>query len=388
MSTMTNDVRSGVVVHVTTTDMSLDWLLGPQLRAFRAAGYDVVGASAPGPHVPALEAAGIRHEAVTSLTRSASVTSDLRALIDLYRLFRRLRPDIVHTHNPKPGILGRVAARLARVPLIVNTQHGLYAQPTDRRRRRWPVYAVERIAAAFGHVELVQNEEDVEVLTGTLRIPSRRVRLLGNGVDLDRFDPETVSSGTRSALRDEWGIGDDEVVCGVVGRLVREKGIVELLEAAHSLTTTHPHVRFVVVGPADPDKADAVDETAIDRASADGVVFAGQRTDMPQCYAAMDVFVTASWREGFPRCAMEASAMGVPVIASDIRGNRQVVDDGVTGVLVPVRDAASLADAVGSLVDDPERRARFGRAGTARAATHFDQQQVIERTLDTYAQRH
>ena len=158
----------------------------------------------------------------------------------LVKLLRQLRPDILHTHNPKPGILGRIAGRLAGVPWIVNTQHGLYAQPADRRRRRWPVYGAERVAAAFGHVELVQNEEDVATLVQCLRIPSRKVRLLGNGVDLARFDPASVPDDTRRRLRREWGIGDEEVVVGTVGRLVREKGIAELLDGVIAKLLTKP----------------------------------------------------------------------------------------------------------------------------------------------------
>ena len=136
------------LVHLTTTDMSLDWLLGPQLQAFAAAGYEVVGMSAPGPHVAHLEAMGVRHVAVPSFTRSNNPVQDIRAFVQVVRLLRQVRPDILHTHNPKPGIIGRIAGRLARVPRIVNTQHGLYAQPTDRWQRRVPVYVVERIAAA------------------------------------------------------------------------------------------------------------------------------------------------------------------------------------------------------------------------------------------------
>ena len=155
------------LVHLTTTDMSLDWLLGPQLRAFAAEGYEVVGMSAAGPHVANLEAMGIRHVAVPSFTRSNNPLQDVKAFVELVRLLRRVRPDILHTHNPKPGIIGRVAGRLTRVPRIVNTQHGLYAQPTDRWQRRLPVYALERIAAAFGHAELVQNPEDVDTLVAS-----------------------------------------------------------------------------------------------------------------------------------------------------------------------------------------------------------------------------
>jgi glycosyltransferase involved in cell wall biosynthesis len=299
------------VVHITTTDMSLDWLLGPQLRAFAAAGYEVIGMSAAGEHVANLDGDGHRtrrragvHPLEQSAPRPAGVRPARAAAAEL-------RPDIVHTHNPKPGILGRIAARLTRTPLVVNTQHGLWAQPTDRWQRRLPVYAAERIAAAFGDVELVQNPEDVATLVDTLHIPARKVRLLGNGVDLERFDPDARSGPTSApGCAREWGIADGEVLCLVVGRLVREKGIVELLEAAHDL-----HERGVPCGSwwsARPIPTRATPSSHVfDRAAADGVVFTGTRTDMPECYAAADLFLTASWREGFPRSAMEAAAMGL-----------------------------------------------------------------------------
>jgi glycosyltransferase involved in cell wall biosynthesis len=375
-----------LVVHITTTDMSLDWLLGPQLRAFSGAGYEVIGMSSAGEHVADLEAMGIRHVDVPAFTRSNNPLHDLRAFGQLVRRLRSLRPDIVHTHNPKPGILGRIAARLTRTPMIVNTQHGLWAQPTDRWQRRLPVYAAERIAAAFGDIELVQNPEDVDTLVDTLHIPARKVRLLGNGVDLSRFDPDALDSATRSELRTQWGVTDDELVCAVVGRLVREKGVVELLEAASRLRARGVPVRFVVIGPTDPDKSDAIDDTVFTDAAADGVVFTGTRTDMPQCYAAADLFLTASWREGFPRSAMEAAAMGLATVGTDIRGNRQVIADGETGLLVPVRDADAIAAAVERLVTDTALRNGMGAAARRRAAAEFGQERVIERTLDAYRQ--
>ncbi|TPW14547.1 MAG: group 1 glycosyl transferase [Acidimicrobiaceae bacterium] len=372
------------LVHLTTTDISLDWLLGPQLRAFAAEGYEVIGMSAAGEHVANLEAMGIRHVPVPAFTRSTNPLQDVRAFVQLVRLLRQVRPDILHTHNPKPGIIGRIAGWLTRVPLVVNTQHGLYAQPTDRWQRRLPVYAAERVAAMFGDAELVQNPEDVDTLVRRLRIPAHKVRLLGNGIDLARFDPHSVPNATRAAVRDDWGVGSDEIVVGVVGRLVREKGIVEILEAAHALHDERLPVRFVIVGPADPGKADAVDGAQMVDARADGVVFAGERTDMPECYAAMDLFLTASWREGFPRSAMEAAAMGLPAVATDIRGNRQVVDDGVTGVLVPARDPAGLAAAVRDLVARRAEWPTMSEAARARARGQFDQALVIERTLAVY----
>lgn len=370
-----------LLVHLTTTDMSLDWLLAPQLTAFRQAGYDVVGMSAPGPHVDHLRDLGIRHVPLDSFTRSNDPRQDIRALSELWRAVRRLRPDILHTHNPKPGVLGRIAGGLARVPLVVNTQHGLYAQPEDRLIRRAAVYTAERVAAAFGDVELVQNEEDVRTLVEVLHVPAPKVVLLGNGIDMGRFDPSAVPSGTRDRLRSEWGIGPDDVVVGTVGRLVAEKGAAELLDVVGRLSG---RARFVWVGPVEPGKADAVDPERLARGEADGLVLTGARTDMPECYAAFDVFVTASWREGFPRSVMEASAMGLPIVATDIRGNRQAVIDGTTGLLVPVRDPTALGQAIATLVDDPTARGRLGNGAADRAREEFDQQRVIERTLAAY----
>ncbi|MGH8984003.1 MAG: glycosyltransferase family 4 protein [Acidimicrobiia bacterium] len=363
--------------------MSLALLLGPQLRAFADAGYDVVGVSAPGPYVTELEGAGIAHRPLRHATRAHAPHRDLATLLELRAVFNELRPDIVHTHNPKPGIYGRLAARSTRVPGIVNTVHGLYALPSDAWHKRTLVYGLERVAAACSHAELVQNPEDLDVLA-RVGVPRGKLTLLGNGVDLSRFDRALADETRVAELRCELGAGPDDVVCGVVGRLVWEKGYREVFDAAATLRAHEPRVVVVVVGPGDPDKDDAVTEADIEEARAGGVRFLGFRDDVHDLYAAMDVYVLASHREGLPRSAMEATAMGVPVVATDVRGCREVVDDGVTGTLVPQGDAGALAAAVGSLAADAPLRERMGEAGMRKARTEFDQQRVIDITLDVY----
>lgn len=371
------------VVHVTTIDMSLELLLGPQLEAFAQAGYRVIGASAPGPYVEALCRRGITHVPLAHATRAMAPLEDARALIELVSLFRRLRPAIVHTHNPKPGLYGRIAARIARVPVVINTVHGLYALPGDPWPKRAVVYGLERLAATCSQAELLQNPEDLPTLR-RLRVPEERLAVLGNGIDLRRFDPTTVTAADRRAARGELGASDDEIVVGLVGRLVRSKGYPEVFEAAHRLRELTPRVRVAVIGPEEPDKADAL--TAADRRAAEaaGVRFLGARDDMPRLYAGMDIHVLASHREGFPRSPMEASAMGVPVVATDIRGCRQAVDHGTTGLLVPPRDPGALADAIARLAADPAERRRFGEAARRKALVEFDQQRCIDLTLATY----
>ena len=371
------------LLHLTTTAISLDWLLGPQLDAFAGAGYDLTTVSAPGPHVDAILERGHRHIAIPSLSRSMDLCSDRNAWSELRSVFEQVRPDIVHTHNPKPGVLGRLLARRCQVPIVVNTVHGLFAQPTDPVAKRAAVYGAERLAAACSHGELVQNVEDVELLR-SLGVPAERVHLLGNGIDLDRFSPSTTKSRMARAHRRKLGIGPSTTVIGMVGRLVWEKGYGEFFEAIERLLEEERDIAVVVVGPTEPGKVGAVDQATIDAMTALGVHFLGSRTDVDALLALFDIFVLPSHREGFPRSAMEASAMGVPVVSTDVRGCRQVVAHGTTGLLVEARSPSALAAAIRTLIDDPAMRCSMGRAARLRAAAEFDQQRVIARTLALY----
>lgn len=369
------------VAHLTTVDMSLRFLVLAQLRAVRDAGGEAIGISAPGPWVAELEAEGIRHVALGSSTRAADPSADVRAVRELWAVLRRERPTVLHTHNPKPGVYGRILGRLAGVPIVVNTVHGLYATPDDPLVKRAAVYSLEAVAARFSDAELVQNPEDIELMR-RWRLTRRDARLLGNGVDVRRFDPARWSPEDRAKVRAEWGVHDDRVVIGAVGRLVAEKGLPELFDAFARLD--RDRYALVVIGAEDPDKPDALAPAVIRRARELGVVFTGHRDDVDRCYAGMDLFVLPSHREGFPRAAMEASASGLPVIATDIRGCRQVVDGGVTGALVPVRDANALAAAIEALGSDPARRVEYGAAARTRAEANFDERAVVATVLATY----
>jgi glycosyltransferase involved in cell wall biosynthesis len=371
--------RRLTVAHLTTVDVSLRFLLLAQLRAVRDLGGVAIGISAPGQWVDELEAEGIRHLPLASSTRAMDPTADVRASRELWRILQREQVDVLHTHNPKPGLYGRVVGRLARVPIVVNTVHGLYATGDDPISRRAAVYSLEAFASRFSDAELVQNPEDLELMRRWHL--TRNAELLGNGVDLTRFDPTRFSADDRRSVRAAIGVDDDTVLVGTVGRLVAEKGLPELFAAVTRL----PRDRFVlvVVGAPDPVKPDALGADELTRAREHGVRFLGHRDDVDALYAAMDVFVLASHREGFPRAAMEAAAMGLPVVATDVRGCREVVDDGVTGSLVPVGDPAALVEALRAL-QDPGRRRALGAAARTRAQQHFDERRVVETVLHTY----
>jgi lipopolysaccharide/colanic/teichoic acid biosynthesis glycosyltransferase/glycosyltransferase involved in cell wall biosynthesis len=309
--------------------------------------------------------------------------ADLRAAWELWRILRREEIDVLHTHNPKPGIYGRILGRLAGVPVVVNTVHGLYATEDDRLLKRVFVYALEALAARFSDAELVQSREDYELLTRKRITRPNRTRLLGNGVDLTRFDPGRFSDRQRRAHRRSLGIPSDQVVVGMAGRLVAEKGYPELFEAATRLDQRY---LILVAGGEDPAKPDALSQAEVRRAKEMGVRFLGMQDDIERLYSAMDIFVLPSHREGVPRAAMEAAAMGLPIVATNIRGCREVVKHGVNGFLTPVGDSAQLAQNIQTLGEDLALRSQMGRAGRVRARERFDEREVVRIVIETYRQ--
>lgn len=351
--------------------MSLALLLATELQVDLEQGHEVWGISSPGPYVERVERLGVTHVPVRSFTRSWSLISDMKAFVELYRTIKRLKLDVLHTHTPKAGVMGRIAGRLAGVPVVVNTCHGLWARPEDRLIKRAFVYGLEAVAIRFSDYELFQNAEDARTLRRVLK--PGRWQVVGNGVDLDRFqfDPEG-----RRRVRAELGVADDELLVGTIGRRVREKGLAEYAEAAHQLRNK---ATFIWVGPADDTDA------AAHAPHENAVRFVGERTDMPAVYSALDVFVLASYREGFSRASMEAAACGRPLVLTDIRGCREIGTHEEHLLLVQPQSGESLAAGIDRLLGDDDLRARLGAAARERALTTFDQRRVAQASLDSYA---
>ena len=371
------------VAHIATIDLTLRVLLGGQLRRLVAEGFDVTGISAPGPDADSLAAEGVRHIAWPHATRAWDLRSDARAFAELIQILRRERFDIVHTHNPKPGVMGRPAAYLVGAPVIVNTVHGFYAAPDDELGRKASVLALEWLSARFSDLELYQSREDLE-WSRRLRIAgSGKGRLLGNGADLTWFDPLMVSVRRRLVLRRELGIPKRALVVGTVGRLVAEKGYPELIAAARRVHEVMPTVVFVAVGGPDLDKHDAISQEWLRDAGRD-VRFLGWREDVRDVVSLMDIFVLASRREGLARSAIEAAAMEKPLVVTDIRGCREVVREGVEGFLVRPGDSDQLADAIMKLAREDDLRYRMGVAARERALSCFDERAVSDTIVDAY----
>ena len=349
------------VAHITTIDLSLRYLLLNQLSYLQQAGYDVSGISSPGPDVPALEAAGLRHIAVP-ITRNFTPLADLVAMWRLYRVLRREHFTIVHAHTPKAELLGQAAARLAGVPVVVDTFRGIYYRQDMHSLWRRLFILMARLAAGCADLVLSQSQEAIHLAIRESICPSGKIKFLGNGIDLQRFNRSRVERAQLSRLRLELGLTLETPIVGFVGRLVHEKGILELLEAARLVQKQIPAVRFLLIGPLDDEKPDALrPEIAREHSLARTCIFTGFRHDMPELYALMSVFALPSHRESFPRSPMEAAAMGVPCLVSDIPGCREVVDHDQNGWLVPLGDGPALAEAIVKLLIDPGAGPAHGR---------------------------
>jgi glycosyltransferase involved in cell wall biosynthesis len=303
----------------------------------------------------------------------------------LYRLFKSHRFDVVHTHTPKAGLLGPLAARLAGVPVVVHTIHGLLfhdQMPSWRRRIFW---LPEKWTASLSHALLSQSREDIETAISSGLCGRSKVKYIGNGIDVKIFSRDQIRDD-RAVTRAQLGFDDTDFVVGTVGRLVYEKGFAELFQAAERLRAQSDKIKFLVIGAEEHDQNDAVPHETIEKLQSRKLIeFVGWSNDMPRWYAAMDAFVLPSYREGIPRACMEAAAMQLPVVASDIRGCREVVEQGITGLLVPVRSADALVDAILQLFRDRSLAEQMGFQGQCRIRAQFDSKLVASRLHEFYS---
>lgn len=366
------------IAYVATIDYSLRVFFSNRLKELLESGYDVVGISSNGPDVAALEAVGIRHISVP-MTRNFNPFADLISLFRLYKVMKREGFPIVHTHTPKACLLGQLAARMAGVPVVLSTVHGFYFHENMSMSRRRFYKVAEKVAAGLSDVVFLVSDEDAKTAVTEGICPEEKIRKLGGiGVDIGRFARANVDPLIIQQAREELGIKNESPVVGFVGRLMVEKGIIELLKAGRLILDRFPDARFLFVGPTHAEKKDALTpEIAHAYGMAESCVFTGARFDLPELYSLMDVFVLPSHREGFPMTVMEASAMGLPSVVTDVRGCREAVVDGQNGLIVPLGDVPALAEAIGDLLGNPEKARRLGCAGRRIAEERFDEQRVF-----------
>ncbi|WP_454675368.1 glycosyltransferase family 4 protein [Achromobacter pestifer] len=338
----------------------------PVAQAAQQAGYDVHVATMDGPAVADIQALDMTHHAIPMTRSGKHPLQELGTLLALLRLFRRVRPDVVHLVTIKPVLYGGIAARLARVPGVVAAISGLgfvfLSNSLKMRLVRSVVARLYRIALGHPNSRVIfQNANDRDMLKSLGAVRDEQVVMIrGSGVDLTSYRalPEPSSP---------------PVVVTMVARLLRDKGVQEFVQAAQILRQRGVPVTMQLVGGVDAGNPASATQDEVDAWKRDGAVqVLGERSDIADLYAASHIAVLPSYREGLPKSLIEAAACGRAVVTTDVPGCRDAIEPNETGLLVPVRDAQALADAIARLVDDTALRLSMGNAGRVLAEREFD----------------
>lgn len=327
-----------------------------------------------GPFTEALERAGIPFFCVPELVREISPRQDWLALRKLTRLFRAQRFDIVHTHSSKTGILGRLAGRLAGVPVLMHTVHG-YAFPAARNAfQSWLYLTLEWLGARITDALVLLKQDDLDLARARLHVAEDRLHLVPNGVDVERYAPRIDAA--RSLIRQEQlGINDGCVAIGMVGRLWQQKNPDCFVRAAISLLRSgQVQARFFLIG--DGELRAGLEACIREAGFADSIRILGWRNDVEELLAGLDVFVLPSRWEGLSLAILEAKSAGLPVVVSDIPGNRDLVREGIDGYIFSPDNDEDLAAKLESLIADAGLRRRLGASGRNKVLRKFT---LIER---------
>lgn len=375
------------LLQITTVPETLSFLKG-QTGYMKARGFEVHALSSPGEFLT--EFAGSEQVSVYAVKMHRRITplQDIYAIFQVWLHLRQIRPQIVHAHTPKGGLVGTISAWLAGVPVRIYHIRGLpFMTATGYKRLllRWS----EKVSCLLANQVLCVSHSIREVAVAEI-CPADKVKVLlggsGNGVDASgKFNPAQVGEHTRQEIRKKYGIPGEALVVGFVGRIVRDKGIAELVAAWKTLRAEFPNLHLLMVGSSEPQDAVSPDIenllTSDERIHLTGVVY-----NTAPVYAAMDILTLPTYREGLPNVPLEAAAMELPVVATLIPGCIDAVQDGVTGTLVPPRNAEALADAIRMYLHDSELRRQHGQVGRDRVLREFRQEAIWEAVYQEYLQ--
>jgi glycosyltransferase involved in cell wall biosynthesis len=317
------------------------------------------------------EAAGLRLVRIPTLRNSAGLREDLLSLIHLYRVFRRERPTIAHLHLTKARVLGGIAARLAGVPVVLETFHGTLFDGYFGRVKTRILLGVERLIARLMDGIIAISDRVAADLVARRVAPADRIQVVPLGLDLGRFETPAATGRLRAAL----GVDAGTPLVGAVARLVPIKGLQTFVEAAAIVVGAEPRARFAIVG--DGPERPALERQVKALALADHLTMLGWRRDVADLYPDLDVVVQPSLNEGTPLTLIEAMAAGRAVVATRVGGVPDLVTDGADGVLVPAGNAPALAEAVVRLLGDPQQRRRLGEAARHTARRRFSSDRLV-----------
>jgi len=371
------------VFRISTVPVSLNILLKGQLAFFHNH-YSITAVSGSGKD---LEEVKIR-EGVNiysiNMSRNISLIKDLLSLIKLYSYFKKEKPLIVHSITPKAGLSSMIAAKFARVPIRMHTFTGLIFPSKTGLMQKLLIKMDKLLCWAATNVYPEGNGVKDDLIN--YRITNKPLKVLANGningVDLYWFNPESFADNDRNILRKELNIRNDDFVFILVGRLVGDKGINELIEAFENIRKKN--VKLLLVGSFENELDPLSKETLTEIESNPNIISVGYQPDVRPYFAISDALAFPSYREGFPNVVMQAGAMGLPSIVTDINGCNEIVEEGVNGLIIPAKDSMALQEAMVKLMTDKELYSKLKKNAREMIVSRYEQKMVWNALLDEY----
>lgn len=376
------------LIRITTVPISLEKLLEGQI-IFMQDYFEVTAVSA---NRERLEVLGIENDFTTfhvEMSRQITPWKDLLAVLKLYRFLKKEQPTIVHTHTPKAGIVGMMAAYLAKVPIRLHTVAGLPLMETTGIKR-YVLNQVERWTYKFATKVYPNSKGLYDFILSEGLAARQKLHIIANGssngIDTAYFNPDLYSEGQQSSLRQELGISMDNFVFIFVGRLVGDKGINELVKAFSNLNSEFriQNSKLLLVGPLETDLDPLLPETLEAKENDPNIIEVGYQQDVRPYFAISDALVFPSYREGFPNVVMQAGAMGLPSIVSDINGCNEIIEDGVNGMIIPSKNTVKLEKAMISMLEDIATRQMLASYSRPLIVSRYERQQVWDALLKEY----
>ncbi|WP_138498132.1 glycosyltransferase family 4 protein [Nostoc sp. PA-18-2419] len=377
------------ILHICAIGGTVEALLRPQIDYFLSQNLSVEIACSPGSEVKKLQNQGYVIHPI-EIDRRISLVRNLRSIYQLMQLIRQNRYDLVHVHTPIAAVLGRIAAKLAGVKRIVYTAHGFPFHDRSSPSQYRFYFTVEKFTALITDLILTQNHEDIATAKKLNLCPPEKLGYLGNGVDINRFRRDRLNSTHQIQLRKSLGIPDNtNFIIGTIGRITQKKGSGYLIEAAAKLLPDFPNLQVLIIGSQLSSDPEPFYTELIQKIQSLGiekhVILTGEREDIPEVLGLLDIFTLPTFtHEGLPRSILEGMSMGLPVVTTDIRGCREAVIHGKTGLIVPPQNSQKLAEALGILLSNSELRQSYGQASRERVEVTYDEELVFGRLKKYY----
>lgn len=371
------------IIQITAIDCTMCWLLGELNRGTVNDGFETIGICSKGNNRELIEKDGVIL-VDTAIDRKITL-SNIKSIVQLYKSIKKYKPDIVHVHTPIAAVLGRIAAKLARVPYVIYTAHGFYFHENMKASAYRFFYLIEKYTARFfTDYIFTQSEEDAQLAVKGKFLPENRIIWISNGVDvIGKFNPNNINHKDIAGLYNEFNFKKQDFIVSFIGRMVKEKGIFDLLDAFQQIGRNDVKL-LVIGGQAQSDRDVCNEEKMKEYLFNPNIIFTGRRNDVNNLLYISDIFCLPSYREGMPRSIIEAMAMENAIIATNIRGSREEVVDGETGYLVPLKSPMEIKEKIEVLLEDEALLESMKKSSRKRAVEKYDEKKVVSKQLNIF----